>query len=456
MRDRSILGAVAAVAVLVVLVALALWCARSFGSAALGRSTAVPPSLCLDLTKDQWHGLATAHAVSKANAARFPSMRMGRFDHLARAAARLGWGVRLRDASGNPLVPANDGVGAAMRAGAILKLVPPRDANDTPRIPSVVCRGHAISWAPRPTSTLADDKGACARWLAGHGMPVPETITVTLANVGALRRRATDALAARDIEAILGARPDALNLLEPSRAGATHNSVVLKPLAGTCGRGIIADLVGIHGVALALARSCRHTGIARWVVEQQLRGRSYRAIVARPPSGAPARLIYACERLPPLVIGDGTRTIDELLAAGKSARTPWHPPAPAADAVWLRRHGADSRRCVPPPNVVVRVRMPTNWAQGGVHWRIDPHTRMHADNVDVLCRAARCLPGRPFLVALDVVGDMMVPWHQSGANGPRIHDVELNSGLEDIPGGCDWVPADESRVFDAILEAYAA
>lgn len=451
----SVLGVIAVVAVLVASVALILLYAKSLGSAAVNRLTAVPSSLRLDLTGDQWHGLAMADAICVANAARFPSARMGRFDHLARAATRLGWGVRLRDASGNPLALTNSDVGAAMRAGAVLKLVPPKSANAS-RVPSIVCRGHAISWAPRPTSTLADDKGACARWLGGHGMPVPATVAVTLADVGALRRRATDALAARDIEAMLGTRSDVLGLLEPPHAKATRNSAVLKPLAGTCGRGITADLVGIHNVALALARSCRRTGISRWVIEQQLHGRSYRAIIARPPSGAPARLLYACERLPPLAIGDGIHTINELLMINKNARTLWHPPAPTPDLDWMRHHGVDPRHCVPPSNVVVRVRMPTNWAQGGTHWRIDPRTHMHNDNVDMLCRAARCLPGRPFLVALDIVGDMMIPWHQSGANGPRIHDVELNSGLEDIPGGCDWVPADESRVFDAILQAYAA
>ncbi|WBR14700.1 Cyanophycin synthetase [Pandoravirus kuranda] len=455
MHDRPILGALVVVVVLIALITLALLCARSFGSATLSRLAVVPQSLCLDLADDQWRGLAMADAVSMANAARFPSVRMTRFDHLARAAARLGWGVRLRDASGNRLAPPSDGVGAAMGAGAILKLVPPRNKGG-PRIPSVVCRGHAISWAPRPTSTLADDKGACARWLGGHGMPVPATVTIALADIGALRARATDALAARDIEAILGARSDVLDLLGTSHGTAGPQPVVLKPLAGTCGRGIVAGLVSIHEVALALARSCRRTGVARWVMERQLHGRSYRAIIARPPSGAPARLVYACERLPPLVVGDGARTIEQLLTATKNARTPWHPPAPAADVDWLQRHGVDPTRCVPPPDVVVCVRMPTNWAQGGIHWRIDPHTRMHHDNVDMLCRAARCLPGRPFLVALDVVGDMMTPWHQAGAHGPRIHDVELNSGLEDIPGGCDWVPADESRVFDAILEAYTA
>nr|UDO47527.1 ATP-grasp domain [Pandoravirus massiliensis] len=454
-RARPGLVVIAAVAVLVALVVLALLCTTLFAPRAPARSVEVPPSLCIELTEDQRRGMATADAVSMANAARFPSLRMGRFDHLARAAARLGWDVRLRDASGTRVDLASGSVGAAMRAGAVLKLVPPR-GSDTLRVPPVVCRGQAISWAPRPASTLADDKGACARWLGGHGMPVPATVAVTLPDVGALRRRATDALAARDIEAMLRGHSGALGLVEPARATMHPDSVVLKPLAGTCGRGIVADLVGIPEVALALARSCRRTGIGRWVIERQLRGRSYRAIIARPSSGAPARLVYACERLPPLVVGDGVHTISALLDADKKARTPWHPPAPVPDVDWLRRHGIDPGRCVPPPGAVVRVRMPTNWAQGGTHWRIDPRTHIHIDNLDMLCRAARCLPGRPFLVALDVVGDMAVPWHQSTAAGPCIHDVELNSGLEDIPGGCDWVPADESRVFDAILQAYTA
>lgn len=459
----SILAILVAAVVIAVIVALVA-----------NRQAAVsgtPASLYVDLTAEQRRGLNLADAVARANAARFPHVRMSRCEHLVRAAMRLGWRVRLWDDAG-AVVPLESDGGAStdverdaraatvrriMRDGGVVQLTPPWPRADgttqsASPPPPIICRRDSISWTPRPAAVLAGDKHACSRWLAGNGIPVPANIVVRMDARDAL----TVASVAEKLRASLASRADALQLLAGSDGGAEPEPVVIKPVEGTCGRGITADVVGLDNATAVLARSRRQTGVTRWLVERQIRGPSHRVIVACPPLGAPPRILYACERLSPLVIGDGVHTVDELLAADARARTPWHPPAPTADAQWMRRYGVDPRRCVPDAGRAMRVRMPTNWAQGGSHWRVDPDACLHRDNAAMLCAAAACLPGRPFLVALDTVGDPAVAWWRRDAVGPAIHDVELNSGLEDIPGGCDWVPADESRLFDAILQAYVA
>nr|UMO78716.1 Cyanophycin synthetase incomplete domain containing protein [Pandoravirus belohorizontensis] len=484
----------AAVVVAVIVVAAVLFLALVALRQRASRHYGVPSRLCLALTDAQRQGRATADAIARTNAARFPRVRMTRAEHLLCAAMRLGWNVTMWDAEGT-VVPTTDGIRIArecvatttthggadggkeddrtaghrilrpdldatttrhvLAEGGIFKLAAPAPSdvlgNVSPPPPPIVCRAQSISWTPRPDAILAGNKRACSRWLAGHGIPVPPAAMVAM-DVRAVRRHLSDAAAARYVTETLSDRADVVRLT--SRAERGDAPVVIKPVEGTCGRGIVADLVGMGAVAAALARSCRRTGTVRWLIEAQIPGPSHRTIVACPPSGAAPRIIYMCERLPPMVVGDGVHTVDQLLAAHARTLTPWHPPAPIADAEWLRRHKVDTRRCVPKAGDLVRVRMPTNWAQGGAHWRVDPSVCLDRDNAIMLCAAAACFPGRPFLVALDTVGDPLTAWWRAG--GPMVHDVELNSGLEDIPGGCDWVPADESRVFDTILEAYAA
>lgn len=479
--------AVAAAVVVAIVVAVVLFLALVALRQRASRHYGAPSRLCLALTDAQRQGRATADAIARTNAARFPRVRMTRAEHLLCAAVRLGWEVTMWDADG-AVVPATGTIQIAgeravdggkeddrasryrilrpdpdattttrrvLAEGGIFKLTapPPTDAfaNVAPPPPPIVCRAQSISWTPRPDAILAGNKRACSRWLAGHGIPVPPAAMVTM-DVRAVRRHLSDAAAARYVAKTLSDRADVVHLT--SRTERVAAPVVIKPVEGTCGRGIVADLVGMDAVAAALARSCRRTGTARWLIEAQIPGPSHRVIVACPPSGAAPRIIYMCERLPPMVVGDGVHTVDQLLAAYARTLTPWHPPAPIADAEWLRRHKVDTRHCVPKAGDAVRVRMPTNWAQGGAHWRVDPSVCLDGDNAAMLCAAAACFPGRPFLVAIDTVGDPSTAWWRAG--GPMVHDVELNSGLEDIPGGCDWVPADESRVFDAILEAYAA
>ncbi|AVK74867.1 Cyanophycin synthetase incomplete domain containing protein [Pandoravirus quercus] len=480
---------VVVIVLVVVVVALVLAGLRQ----KVSRQYGAPSHLCLVLTEAQRQGRATADAVARANAAQFPHMRMTRAEHILAAAVRLGWGLTLWDATGaivTTLPPRRlpsagatarfdndndadsdgncmaqgrfdklvdgDAVRRALSDGGIFQLTLPLPGDRFAQAPPpIVCRRDSISWTPRPDAMLAGDKRACSRWLAGHGIPVPPNAVVVM-DVHALRRHPSVGAAAKDVAAMLGDRADIGQLVQTGYDGSIPTAVVIKPIEGTCGRGIVADLVGMDAVAAALARSCRHTGITKWMIEKQIPGPSHRIIVACPPSGAPPRIVYMCERLPATVVGDGVHTINELLTADAQTRTLWHPPAPVADAEWMRRHGADPRQCVPNMGDVVRVRMPTNWAQGGAHWRVDPTTCLHHDNATMLCRAAACFPGRPFLVAMDTVGDPSVAWWRGDASGPMIHDVELNSGLEDIPGGCDWVPADESRVFDAILQAYGA
>jgi hypothetical protein len=400
------------------------------------------------LAPDQKEGAAIAHSIACVNAASRRA-RATRHQLLAEAAERLGWDVRV--ASVDALkVPVHDGsddpFGTARRAisdGGVLTLIPPRGAPKE-SVPVSSARG-VLSWSSHTSSVMARDKFRCSRWLRGHGIPVPDSLDVRLC-AASLERFACDrtaSLAVRAVLASLGGHVEGLI--------ARHGSAVVKPLSGTGGAWVTTGIEDAGTLALVLAQSCRRSGIERWLVEQHLRGRSYRVLVACPPSGAPPRMICVCERVVPFVVGDGVSTLARLVEDDARRRTAWHPHAPTMVGRWLRGRGIEPDAVVPEAGAAVRISDATNWGRGAPHWRVDPAALgLHPDNERIFCAAARSLPGVPFLVALDVIGDMTIP------GGAVVHDVEPQSGIDDIPGGCDWVPADASRLFDDMLLAYVA
>ena len=86
--------------------------------------------------------------------------------------------------------------------------------------------------------------------------------------------------------------------------------VAVKPLNANHGRGISVGLNSLEEVERAFAVAKEH---ARWVIiEKSLTGKDFRALVVN------NRLVAVAERTPAHVIGDGTRTIQELIDATNS------------------------------------------------------------------------------------------------------------------------------------------
>lgn len=80
---------------------------------------------------------------------------------------------------------------------------------------------------------------------------------------------------------------------------------VVKPLDGCQGRGVSLNLRTAAEVEAAFRSARQHS--QRVIVEEQLSGRDYRALVVN------GRMIAAAERIPARVIGDGRHTIAELI-----------------------------------------------------------------------------------------------------------------------------------------------
>lgn len=217
---------------------------------------------------------------------------------------------------------------------------------------------------------IASDKQLTKDVLARSGIPVPE---------GAVARDASEALAiARDL----------------------GFPVVLKPLDANQGKGVN---VGIRSDAQVLEAFAEARAFSpRVVVERHVPGRQYRLLVVGD------RVVAASERMPPRVVGDGRRTVAELVEAMNRSpergagherpltRVPLDGPAMSC----LRRQGL-SPRSTPAAGQIVKLRDSANLSTGG------SARDATAEMAPALCRQAVRAAAA---VGLDVAGvDVVAP-----------------------------------------------
>lgn len=248
------------------------------------------------------------------------------------------------------------------------------------------------SRTPCPAADLAGDKVATKEVLAGAGIPVPPGLVV------ASRHEAARALAA----------------LGPP--------VVVKPVDGNQGRGVVLNLATPAEVRLAFgqALACGE----KVMVEKQVFGRHYRLLIAD------GRLVAAAERLPARLVGDGRRTVGQLVddTNGDPLRGEGHQrplTRITVDEVCLRvlarqGLGPDS---VPEPGRMVSLRDNANLSTGGT--ARDVTDDVHPDNVRLAVRASR-------LVGLDVAGvDIVAPdiARPIGEQGGVVLEINAAPGL---------------------------
>ena len=219
---------------------------------------------------------------------------------------------------------------------------------------------------------IASDKELTNRLLAAAGLPVPASDVVVTAD-----------------QAVRVAR----------RIG---YPVVVKPLDGNHGRGVAINLRDEAGVRASFDEAYRQSRRGDVIVEQFITGRDYRVLVIG------GNMVAIAERVPAHVIGDGVKTVDELVETTNAdpRRGVGHEKvltrivvnAAAIELVKAQGYDIDS---VPPKGEMVKLALTANMSTGGIS--IDRTFEAHPDNIDIAEEAAR-------VVGLDIAGiDFLCP-----------------------------------------------
>ena len=268
---------------------------------------------------------------------------------------------------------------------------------------------------------LAADKQSCKEILAAQGIPVP-------------RGRVVDS-----VDAAIAAQ------------AAIGGQVVLKPLAGSQGRGVTLGLR--RGGEIAGAFEVAQEIMPDVLIEEQVQGRHYRLLVVG------GRLVAAAQRLPAQVTGDGRSTVRELVAQlnedprrGEGHEKPLT--RVPLDAIALRclgrqRLGVDD---VPPIGRAVLLREAANLSTGG----------SAVDVTDEVAQPFRSMAERAAqAIGLDVAGVDMIArdiadprspaWviEVNAAPGIRMHHHPTLGEPRDAAGAIvDWLypPGSPARV----------
>ncbi len=219
---------------------------------------------------------------------------------------------------------------------------------------------------------IASDKELTNRLLAAAGLPVP-----------------TSEVVRNDDDAVRMAR----------RIG---YPVVLKPLDGNHGRGVAINLNSEEEVRAAFTEAYDQSRRGYVLVESFITGKDYRVLVIG------GNMVAIAERVPAHVIGDGKKSVAELVELTNSdpRRGVGHEKVLTRievtdGAVELVRAQGFEMDDVPPEGEMVNLALTGNMSTGGIS--IDRTFEAHPDNVDIAEEAAR-------VVGLDIAGiDFLCP-----------------------------------------------
>jgi len=218
----------------------------------------------------------------------------------------------------------------------------------------------------------------------------------------------------------------------------TGYPVILKPLNANQGRGISPRLAGEADLRAAWAKV--QSFAPPFVVEKYAEGRDHRVVVVN------GRVVAATERVPAHVVGDGRRSIRELIEeVNRDPRRGYgHShvltfiPMDHVTADFLAVTGRDFDT-VPGRGERVILRPTANLSTGGTS--IDRTDEIHPDNITACEMAAG-------VIGLDIAGldiltpDISVPFHENGAviievnasPGIRMHTNPVDGKPRNVPG----------------------
>src|SRR5215217_361826 len=200
--------------------------------------------------------------------------------------------------------------------------------------------------------------------------------------------------------------------------------VVLKPLDGNHGRGVMINLADEAAVHEAFPAADSESRNGQIVVETFIPGKDYRILVVN------NQVVAVAERVPAHVMGDGIHTIAQLIemtnadprrGAGKETML-LRITVDEQTRTVLARHGLDLHD-VPEAGRVVPLKPSGSWSTGGTS--TDRTDEIHPDNAAIARQAA-------MIVGLDVAGiDFITPdiAHSAYERGGAINEVNQQPGL---------------------------
>ncbi|MGH2464798.1 MAG: cyanophycin synthetase family protein, partial [Candidatus Limnocylindrales bacterium] len=187
---------------------------------------------------------------------------------------------------------------------------------------------------------------------------------------------------------------------------------VVKPLDGNHGRGVHLDLRSEESVRAAYQGARRESRSGDLVVETYVAGNDYRCLVIG------GKVAAIAERVPASVVGDGERTIRQLVEVANAdpRRGIGHEKVLTRihvgdDAIELVRAQGFELDAVPAAGQRVKLALTGNMSTGGTS--IDRTIEAHPDNVEIAETAAR-------IIGLDVAGidficpDIATPVRETG------------------------------------------
>jgi len=266
---------------------------------------------------------------------------------------------------------------------------------------SLVQLGHGAYqkrvWATVTSDTsnisvdIAGNKELTNRLLGEVGIPVPKGMVV------------------RDVEEALSA------------ARRVGYPVVLKPLDGNHGRGVMIDLKDEEAVRAAYPVAEEESRNGAVIVESFITGKDYRILVVD------NQIVAVAERVPAHVVGDGSRSVQALIDATNAdprrgvghekILTRIHVDQQTHDVLAKAGLSLDS---VPAEGQFVQLKLTGNMSTGGTS--IDRTDDIHPDNAQIARQAA-------MTVGLDVAGiDFITPDISKSVREVRGAIVEVNAG----------------------------
>ncbi|MDO9026226.1 hypothetical protein [Zwartia sp.] len=203
--------------------------------------------------------------------------------------------------------------------------------------------------------------------------------------------------------------------------------LVVKPADLDRGEGVTVDVSDELGLKAAFAHSQKLSRSKQIIVERQVSGVCHRLYIAN------GRLLYAVKRNPMSVIGDGKRSIKQLVNDAvneQSCKPPWHrsdiKPIDELAIQTFEKLGLTSDS-VPGEGAVVPLRRIESNEWGGVDEEVT--SVVHAENLDIALQAAQLFGLH--IAGIDIISpDITKPWHATGAIINEVNYAPLFGGAE--------------------------